>query len=172
MSPKDLVGRSDDNVLRVSSGGAGVTLEPMSVQVAEALGPAFAAIDPWLSYPYPASALTAYFSTVEPGAPRYALRVEGNSAGAIGIRDNWLRGPYLQFLGVLPQYQRQGIGELVLEWFEARASAAHERNLWVAASDFNGHAIAFYERHGFMRVASLDGLVRDGTTEILLRKRH
>ncbi len=52
-----------------------------------------------------------------------------------------------------------------------QARAAGDRNLWVCASDFNAAGIMFYERHGFSRVADLDGLVRDGRTEVLLRKR-
>jgi ribosomal protein S18 acetylase RimI-like enzyme len=41
----------------------------------------------------------------------------------------------------------------------------------VAASDFNSGALRFYERHGFVRVAALEGLVAEGRSEILLRKR-
>ena len=67
-------------------------------------------------------------------------------AGAIGVRRNWLRGPYLQFLGILPAFQRRGIGSVALDWFEGEARAAQAQNLWVAASDFNARALAFYER--------------------------
>lgn len=91
--------------------------------------------------------------------------------GALGLRLDWLRGPYVQFLAVLPANQTRGIGALILAWVERQALARAERNLWVAASDFNTGALRFYERHGFSRVADLDGLVREGRKEILLRKR-
>ena len=38
-------------------------------------------------------------------------------------------------------------------------------------SGFNDRARAFYERHGFAPAATLDDLVRDGSCELLLRKR-
>lgn len=138
---------------------------------ARTLGAAFAAINPWAGYPYPADAVEAYLGAREPGAPRFAIHIDGALAGAIGIRLNWLRGPYLQFLGILPDFQRRGLGEKSLAWFEGGARAQLERNLWVAASDFNADAIRFYERHGFERAALLEGLVDDSKTELLFRKR-
>ncbi len=79
-------------------------------------------MDPWVSYPYPASGLAWYFSAVESGAPRLALMTNDQVAGVVGLRLNWLRGPYLQFLGILPAHQRHGAGGRVLGWLE-RASA-------------------------------------------------
>jgi ribosomal protein S18 acetylase RimI-like enzyme len=55
--------------------------------------------------------------------------------------------------------------------FETEARAAEERNLWVLASQINAGAIRFYERHGFEKVADLDGLAYDGRTEFMFRKR-
>ena len=58
-----------------------------------------------------------------------------------------------------------------MAFMEREARAAEERNLWVAASEINDGAIRFYERHGFVRVAALDGLAYDDRVEFLLRKR-
>lgn len=85
------------------------------------------------------------------------------------MRLNWLRGPHVQFFGILPAFQRSGIGAILLAWIEAQAQG--ERNLWLTVSDFNLEARAFYERHGFALVAPLPGLVRDDRTELLMRKR-
>jgi hypothetical protein len=41
----------------------------------------------------------------------------------------------------------------------------------VLVSGFNARTRAFYERHGFALAATLDDLVRDGSRELLLRKR-
>ncbi|HEY8193447.1 MAG TPA: GNAT family N-acetyltransferase [Hyphomicrobium sp.] len=150
---------------------SGVTFEAMTPFTAETLGPLLARIDPWDRHKYTPSALTAYLAAEEPGAPRFAINVGRGHAGAIGIKRDWLRGPYLQFLGLLPAYQRQGIGTSVLDWFESEARATRAQNLWVAASDFNARALSFYEKHGFSRVATLDALVTEGSSEILLRKR-
>jgi ribosomal protein S18 acetylase RimI-like enzyme len=150
---------------------AAFVLTPMPEREASALGAAFAAIDPWTSYGYPASALAAYLKKHEPGAPRFLLTLEGEVAGALGLRVEWLRGSYIQFLGILPPFQRRGLGRTLLAWIEAEARAVKDRNLWVAASDINVEAIRFYERHGFAQTARLGDLVYDGRTEILLRKR-
>ncbi len=151
--------------------GAPVFLAPMTPAAAGTLGEAFSAIDPWVRYPFTAQALSTHLGTNEPGAPRYVLHAENETAGTMTLRLNWLSGPYLQFFGVVPSFQGQGIGSLVLSWLEAGARAEKARNLWVAASDFNAGAIRLYERHGFKRVALIDNLVSDGRDEVLLRKR-
>jgi diamine N-acetyltransferase len=143
----------------------------MTPDLAAQLAPAFAEMDPWARLGFTAAALTHYFALPEPGAPRYAVRVGDAMAGAAGFRTAWMRGPYVQFLGLLEPYQGHSLGPLVLAWFEAQARARGERNLWVAASDFNTSAIGFYERHGFRRAAIFEDLIIDGYSEILLRKR-
>lgn len=148
----------------------GLTFEPMSRAAAETLAPLLANIDPWARYGYTVAALTSFLATEEADAPRYAIAVDRAIAGAVSIRKNWLRGPYLQFLGILPPYQNQGIGRSVLNWFEKQARETSAQNLWVAASEFNVRALSFYERHGYARVAVLTDLVVEGSSEILLRK--
>ena len=147
-----------------------ISLAPIPPETAAHLGRAFAAMEPWSRYPFTPEALTTYFAGGEPHAPRFVVEVNGETAGAIGLRLELLRGPYLQFLGILPAYQRLGLGRLLLDWMEQEAGPA-TRNLWVCAADFNVDALRFYERHGFKRTAVLDGLVQDGFDEVLLRKR-
>jgi diamine N-acetyltransferase len=135
------------------------------------LGPLLAAMEPWSRYPFRGDALAAYLSGIERGAPRYAIMAGNDVAGAVCIRLNWLRGPYLQFLGILPAYQKMKLGSAVLQWLEREARHNSEKNIWVCASDFNDGALRFYERNGFQRTALLEGLVTDTTAEVLLRKR-
>lgn len=135
------------------------------------LGDAIGQMDPWRTYGYPASALTRMLAMVEPGAPRFAFFLDDCVVGAAVIRAAWLRGPYLQFLALLPEAQGRGVGTAFMAFMEREARAAEERNLWVAASEINDGAIRFYERHGFVRVAALDGLAYDDRVEFLLRKR-
>jgi diamine N-acetyltransferase len=146
-------------------------LEPMTPESAQVLGPAVAAIDPWARHQYPASRLSTYLAMMEPDAPRFAIRAGEDLAGAMVVRFNWLRGPYLQFLGILPAYQNRGIGRFAVAWMEAEARARDDKNLWVAASGFNVSAIKFYQREGFKQVADLENLVSAGETELLFRKR-
>jgi GNAT superfamily N-acetyltransferase len=149
---------------------SGVRFHLMTAAGAEALGPALAEIDPWARCGYTPALLTAYLAGRETDAPRFEIRVDRALAGAIGVRRNWLRGPYLQFLGILPAFQKRGTGSTALAWFEGEARASNAQNLWVAASDFNTRALAFYETRGFGRVATLSDLVVKGGSEVLLRK--
>lgn len=148
-----------------------VTLVRLPVSEATHLGEAFAAIDPWASYPYPASGLATYFSQGDHSAPLLAIQMAERTVGVMGLRLNWLRGPYLQFLGFLPSYQSLGLGTLALTWIDAQTRRAEQRNVFVAASDFNVAALRFYERHGFERIGTMKGLVRDDRDEILLHKK-
>ena len=150
---------------------ADVALARLPVGEATELGAAFAAMDPWASYPYPAASLATYFSQGDQSAPLLAVQMAEQTVGVMGLRLNWLRGPYLQFLGFLQPYQSLGLGALALAWIDAQAQLAGQRNVFVAASDFNAPALRFYERHGFERVGTLRGLVRDDRDEILLHKK-
>ena len=162
---------SEPTEIGTSANGQSVFLAPMTPDAAVALGASLSEINPWVRYPFPKPALGAHLAAVEPGAPRFVLKAGTASCGAVGLRLNWFSGPYLQFLGILPEHQGQGLGSMVLSWLEVRARAQNARNLWVAASDFNAGAIRLYERHGFRRVAVIDGLVSDGLNEVLLRKK-
>lgn len=154
-----------------SIGGAALTLSRLSEADARRLATFFGAMDPWAAYGYSGAALGDFLSASEPGAPRFALTLDATVVGAAVIRTAWLRGPYLQFLALVPEAQGRGIGTALLTWLERQARVAGERNLWVAASQINADAIRFYERHGFVPVAELDGLAYDERTEILFRKR-
>jgi diamine N-acetyltransferase len=152
-------------------GGSPVIAEPMTADEAGPLAEAVAALEPWRTYGYPAAKLAAFLATREPGAPRYGLLRDGKVLGGIVVRLNWMRGPYIQFLAVLPPYQGYGIGSAVVAWVEALARLAEERNLWIAASEINEPARRLYQRLGFREVAKLDDLVCEGRSEILYRKR-
>ena len=148
-----------------------VTLIRLPPGEATALGAAFAAIEPWVKYPYPAASLAAYFIKGDNSAPMLAVQVNERTAGAIGLRLNWLCGPYIQFLGFKPGYQRLGLGSMALSWIDAQTRNAGQRNVFVASSDFNSSALRFYQRHGFEPVGTLKGLVQEERDEVLLHKK-
>jgi len=149
-----------------------VQLTLVSPEDAVALGTMVARMEPWRSYPGISSdTLTAFLAEVEPGAPRFAIRHQGDLVGTMTIRIIWFRGPYIQLLALTPAVQGRGIGRVLMAFVEAQARASNQRNLWVAATETNTGAVRFYERHGFVRTAAIDGLVADGITELLLRKR-
>lgn len=138
---------------------------------AEALGVQFAGMEPWAKYASTPAALAVFFAQNEPGAPRFALRKGGELAGLAIVRMNWLRGPYLQFLGLLPAFQNKGLGGQFLDWLEAQAGADGHRHVWIMVSDFNTPARTFYARKGYEEIGAVPDVVKDGFTEILLRKR-
>lgn len=146
-----------------------IALDRVSGAEAETLGAGLAAIDPWRRLNFAATALNSYLTRNDPAAYRFAVRQDGVLVGVIAVREPWLRGPYLELLGLLPPAQGQGFGAILMDWFEAEAPPG-AANLWVLCSDFNTKAIAFYERRGFQRQTALDGLVAEGSSEILLRK--
>ena len=143
----------------------------MTDKFAHGLGPAVVNIEPWSQIKYPASSLTAFLTADDPALSRHAVLIESEPAGVIAIRSPWLHGPYLQLLAILPPFQNQGYGAILLDWFENRANPRN-RWLWLCHSSFNKRAGAFYARHGFEVVAALTELMSDGgDDEILMRKR-
>jgi ribosomal protein S18 acetylase RimI-like enzyme len=152
-----------------SRDGQPVTLDPMTETSADALGPRLAAFGPWAHYAFGADRMTAGLKRRD-GAALYQIACGADLAGAVVVVSPWLAGPYLQLLGVLPEHQGRGIGTRVLAWLEAEARGRF-RNLWLCVSGFNAGAQRFYRAHGFELVAALDGLVRDGDDELLMRKR-
>lgn len=154
------------------AGGRGdASLRGMPPGEPERLAPIFSAIDPWARLGYRPEGLLRYLGTNERGAPRYAVIVGHEVVGAVGLRLNWLKGPYLQFLGIVPDYQNSALGSAVVNWLAGEARAAGERNVWVCATSFNTAALRFYLRHGFEPVAEIDQLLTDDTSEVLLRRR-
>jgi ribosomal protein S18 acetylase RimI-like enzyme len=143
---------------------------PPSAAEAEAIGALLAAMDPWATLGVTAAGLAAYLGRDDPALRRYAVRVEGAVAGVVCVRWPWLRGPYIELLGLAPTCQGRGIGAELLAWTEAEARKAGS-NLWVAASSFNPRALEFYRRQGFVEVGLIEDLVRPGFDEVLLRKR-
>ncbi len=148
----------------------GVKLQPMTAERAEPLGLAVASIEPWAQIHYPASHMTSFFMAEDPALSRHVVLIGDEPAGVIAIRSPWLHGPYLQLLAVLPPFQNQGYGAILLDWFETCAQP-HNRWLWLCHSSFNRRAGAFYSRHGFEVVTALTDLLVDGGDEILMRKR-
>jgi GNAT superfamily N-acetyltransferase len=162
--------RSDRYEIGTSRDGHALALVPMTPSAADVLGPQIAAIGPWAHYGFDPSRITAVIGSSDDGAVRYHIECGGGLAGAVVIVSPWLAGPYLQMLGILPAYQSRGIGAKFLAWYEAEARG-HYRNLWLCVTGFNTEAQRLYRVHGFERVATLDGLVRGGDDELLMRKR-
>jgi GNAT superfamily N-acetyltransferase len=126
-------------------------------------------LDPWRTLGYRADDLARYLTREDPGLHRYQVVASDTAAGVLCVRHPWLRGPYIELIGLAPDAQGLGLGGATLAWIEAetRGLAA---NLWSLVSSFNEPARRFYTRRGFVEIAPLADLVAPGHTEILLRK--
>lgn len=147
-----------------------IHLEAMPPALVPALAARIAAIDPWRRLAIPLDRLARQFEPAE-GVDVRLVTLANEPVGALVVRRNWLLGPYLQHLSVLPEAQGRGAGRKALALLDAIAVADGQLNVWLCVSAFNTHATAFYRRHGFTEVADLPDLVRPGESEILMRRR-
>jgi diamine N-acetyltransferase len=170
MSEPALPFRAERYQLRPLHDGRPLALTRFTAESADLMGPATAAIGPWAHYGFDGRKIAAGFKSSSDSASRLQVECAGELAGAVVVICPWLAGPYLQMLAILPAHQNFGIGARILAWFEAEAGA-HFRNLWLCVSGFNLDAQRFYQTHGYEGVATLDGLMRDGDAELLMRKR-
>jgi ribosomal protein S18 acetylase RimI-like enzyme len=147
-----------------------VLTRSLSIADAELLSVAFALSEPWLTLGVSATGLKNYFLRDDTHLYRYAVRVDGQLAGVICLRYPWLRGAYIELLGLLDSYRGHGIGTDILRWAMTEAQQ-YDNNLWLLTSSFNQQALQFYQRQGFQQIGIVEGLVHPEYDEILLRKR-
>lgn len=126
--------------------------------------------EPWVTLNFSSVSLASYLAREDSSLHRYIVTVDDNLAGVICIRFPWLRGPYIELLGVSPDYRGKGIGKQLLTWAEIEARR-ESKNLWVLTSSFNQNALDFYLKQGFYPIGPIQGLVSPEHDEILLRKR-
>jgi GNAT superfamily N-acetyltransferase len=162
---------NDPGQIGTTGDGREIALRPMTTDAACTIGPAIAAIDPWLRLGVGGAAMSRFLAEHEEGARRYRITLGGTDAGICVVRVPWLAGPYLNLLGVLPDAQGNGVGRAVLQWLEAEARAGGHRNLWLCVSTFNADTRRIYEAAGYTRIATIDSLVFDGFDEHVMRKR-
>ena len=128
-----------------------------------------ATISPWFTLGYSAVQLENYLSASDPSLHRYTVMVDEMIAGVVAVRYPWLRGAYLELIGLFPDQQGRGLGTAILQWME-QETKPWAANLWVLVSSFNDAAKRFYLRQGFREIASIEALVSVQSTELLLRK--
>lgn len=142
---------------------------PFTSEEALAVAEMLSNSEPWVTLKFSAAVLARYLIRDDASLHRYAISVDDNLAGVICVRYPWLRGPYIELLGLAPDYRGRGIGKQVLAWAETEARR-EAKNLWVVASSFNHQALNFYQSLGFYPIGPIQGLVTPEHDEILLRK--
>lgn len=64
-----------------------------------------AGMSPWLDLGYSAMQLEHYLSAHDPSLHRYTVMVDALIAGVVAVRYPWLRGSYLELIGLCPDQQ-------------------------------------------------------------------
>jgi len=146
-------------------------LEMPSQDTVETIANAFVSMEPWKTLGTDHNRLIGHFLKNPEDACRKVITASNKAVGMVCVKQNWLVGPYLEFLGLLPQAQGDGVGRTIMNWLEDEAVKAKARNVFLCVSDFNVDAISFYQTCGFEKCAHLDGLVVDNHGEFLMRKR-
>jgi ribosomal protein S18 acetylase RimI-like enzyme len=153
----------------LSYGVNSVTLSPIDAGLARPLGETIAQMAPWHMLGKDAASLAVSLQVEDHGDIHRVIWLNANCAGAVSIRYPWLYGPYLALLAILPDYQGRGIGSAILRWMEAEVHGT-ANNIWACVSSFNTDAQTFYIKHGFDTVGILPNLLRNGFSELLVRK--
>ena len=147
------------------------TLQSISNIDIDLLASTLSCIDPWKTLEYTHEKIEHYLAQESDASlHRYTLKLDQQLCGVICVRTHWLKGVYLEFLGIVPSYQRVGFGTHIMNWLEIQARLGGFSNLWVLVSGFNKNALAFYKKLGFNQIGIIDDFIKFGHVEIILRK--
>ena len=101
----------------------------------------------------------------------YVLEYDAQIAGFVIIQPYGTFKGYIQTLCVSETFRGKGLGTKLLQFSEKRILEISP-NIFICVSSFNTRAIKLYEEFGFKRIGELDNFVKDGFTELLLRKTY
>jgi len=99
----------------------------------------------------------------------YVVEVENEIAGFVIIQICGTFKGYIQTIFINESYRGKGIGKKLLLLCEERILKISP-NIFICVSSFNKGAIKLYLEFGFKLVGELDNFVKEGFTELLLRK--
>ena len=78
---------------------------------------------------------------------------------------------YIQILAVHPDWRSRRIGTQLIAWAEQRIFC-QSPNVFLCVSSFNDGAKRFYARLGYKTIGELPDFLKQGYSEILMRKTH
>lgn len=99
----------------------------------------------------------------------YIVKDNNRIAGFVILQVCGTFSGYIQTICISEQYRGKGIGRKLLRFCEVRV-LKFSPNLFICVSSFNKGAAKLYYDFGFKHVGELDNFVKEGFTEILLRK--
>lgn len=77
--------------------------------------------------------------------------------------------PYLHIIAVRKQYRNQGIGKMLLKYFEDTI-CKNSKKVFLVVADFNPEAKRLYEKVGYCEVGRIPNLYKTGICESLMMK--
>jgi [ribosomal protein S18]-alanine N-acetyltransferase len=99
----------------------------------------------------------------------YVLKIENSIAGFVILQVCGTFSGYIQTICISEEYRGMGFGTKLLRFCEERI-LKFSPNVFICVSSFNKGAIKLYYEFGFKLVGELDNFVKEGLTELLLRK--
>jgi [ribosomal protein S18]-alanine N-acetyltransferase len=99
----------------------------------------------------------------------YLIRYDNDIAGFVILQVCGTFSGYIQTICIGKNYRGRGIGSKLLKFCEERI-LKFSPNVFICVSSFNKGAAKLYYRLGFKLVGELDNFVKEGFTELLLRK--
>ena len=126
-----------------------------------------AASEPWLTLRFPEERLFA--GLTDPAREVFVAELEGTIVGTLVLV---LRGSftgYIQNIAVHSDFQNRGIGKHLVQFAEEQIFR-RSPNVFLCVTDFNVRAQKFYTRLGYRRIGELENYLREGHSEILMRK--
>ena len=99
----------------------------------------------------------------------WVVQIEKEIAGFVILQVGGTFKGYIQTICIDEAFRGKGIGKRLLQFCEERILKISP-NIFICVSSFNKGAISLYEEFGFKLVGKLDNFVKEGFTELLLRK--
>ena len=99
----------------------------------------------------------------------YVLENEKGIAGFVIIQTGGTFKGYIQTICISEAYRSKGFGKKLLQFCEERILKISP-NIFICVSSFNNGAIKLYYEFGFKLIGELDNFVKEGFTELLMRK--
>jgi ribosomal-protein-alanine N-acetyltransferase len=99
----------------------------------------------------------------------YVIVYENNIAGFVILQVAGTFSGYIQTICIDEAFRGKGLGKLLLRYCEKRV-LKFSPNLFICVSSFNKGATKLYFEFGFKLVGELENFVKEGFTELLLRK--
>lgn len=99
----------------------------------------------------------------------YIAEIDHKVAGFVVLQTSGTFKGYIQTICVSEDFRGKGIGKKLLQFCE-NTILQYSPNIFICVSSFNKGATKLYYDFGFKLVGELDNFVKEGFTELLLRK--